>query len=893
MFADKTKRTKRIGSGYKSMYKTPEFKEAQATFEKRLGIYAFKHPRSYNAVNKGLTKMKKVLVTYYKEKITDIEDEREKERKILRQAFTTSRHPDSSGQVGSNISDHELDLIIDKTVYHPGQGAATKEDLDELKKDKDKILVASNAGNLREKMTAFYNAAYYSYGKNCIADKSDGTGGENFTFKNILDQEIIGQKTKKLRSYDAKELPDGATNEQLEENKEIGHARKGSIIDKLGLDYKTIMSIRRKTSRSIRRAGFLSAWFNRTHKRDGLNCVSLALNSPTFREKLRYIKSQLFKLAWYQNNPNKKEGENLQKSLIRKNNYQHEMGLDLSEREKEFQTETLLNNLEEHFSKAEKAGIDINNEREKSKENITNSFNADETKVDTSIRNGKYYKYVTGWYGKRLRKRGFQMINGTSGTTARMLTVYRALGFNNKKDCLDFRLALMGWMLPEEDHSLYEILKGSHVVNVFGDEDLTDAASMDESVSPLSRFELRQHVCERTARSSERTNTTVPMFPIELIYYKQRQTNVISNTLIMLSDDIIYNKSSDKLAEYNAEDKNRYIQNLAELHALKQSLHAKSQKAPNASRIPLLNKNEKTIIQKKIMQLKKEITKFKNNTNLLAKKAAILNYTNNQFAALNTTARLSSIGLLSMSKHSSLIDSFTESLSFKNDTLSTFKNSSLIDSPIGLLYPSNMASPEVKNSYTKEDFKNFKNDLQVEVNMMLDALKSVKNKHKGKVYSGTWWVNGMSTLRKNRTMTSDVFISTSKHPSVAKRFIGGSGQIYSTNVLLVITLNGINGVDLSCSYKLNDPKAQKYALSVINNDELEVLLPPGTKIKIKKIIKNVNLSNYCETAGSLKNNQSDPSVDLNEDNDELKAALKTKSKEGDLIGSLVIAEEVK
>ena len=353
MFADKTKRTKRIGSGYKSMYKTPEFKEAQATFEKRLGIYAFKHPRSYNAVNKGLTKMKKVLVTYYKEKITNIEDEREKERKILRQAFTTSRHPDSSGQVGSNISDHELDLIIDKTVYHPGQGAATKEDLDELKKDKDKILVASNAGNLREKMTAFYNAAYYSYGRDGITtDKSQKD--QNFTFKNILDQEVIGQKTKKLRTF--KKDEDGKT-------KSI--ATEDSITKKLKLDHEAIMNIRFNTSHRIARAGFLSAWFNRTHKRNGLNCVSLALNSPTFREKLRYIKSQLFKLAWYQNNPNKKEGENLQKSLIRKNNYQHEMGLDLSEREKEFQTETLLNNLEEHFSKAERAGMDINNEREK------------------------------------------------------------------------------------------------------------------------------------------------------------------------------------------------------------------------------------------------------------------------------------------------------------------------------------------------------------------------------------------------------------------------------------------------------------------------------------------------------------------------------------------------
>ena len=512
MFADKTKRTKRIGSGYKSIYKTPEFKEAQANFEKRLGIYAFKHPRSYNAVNKGLTKMKEVLVTYYKEKITNIEDEREKERKILRQAFTTSRHPDSSGQVGSNISDHELDLIIDKTVYHPEQGAVTKDELDKLKKDKDAIVVASNAGNLREKMTAFYNAAYYSYEGNGIAtDKSQED--QNFTFKNILDQEIIGQKTKKLRTF-----------KKDEHGKTKSIATEDSITKKLKLDHEAIMNIRFNTSHRIARAGFLSAWFNRTHKRDGLDCVSLALNAPTFRERLRAIKTMLFK-THFQGKTKKEENDN--KESIRKINYQHEMGLDLSEREKEFQ----IDYMQEHLSESMDTlialgGMDKDNIKEQQRQNITKSFNADKTDINTIIRNGKCRRHVDGWYGKRLQKKGFKMISGTSGTTARMLMAYRALGFNYKEDCLDFRLALMGWMLPEEDHSLYEILKGSHMVNVFGDEDLTDAASMDESVSPLSRQELLDHVCEKKSYISLKNDfgevkLNQPMFPKDSVFFDQ------------------------------------------------------------------------------------------------------------------------------------------------------------------------------------------------------------------------------------------------------------------------------------------------------------------------------------------------------------------------------------
>lgn len=51
----------------------------------------------------------------------------------------------------------------------------------------------------------------------------------------------------------------------------------------------------------------------------------------------------------------------------------------------------------------------------------------------------------------------------------------------------------MGWMMTSEDHSLYEIMKGSHLVGVKGQEDLTDAVSMYESIDPLSEDEVRQN----------------------------------------------------------------------------------------------------------------------------------------------------------------------------------------------------------------------------------------------------------------------------------------------------------------------------------------------------------------------------------------------------------------
>lgn len=81
---------------------------------------------------------------------------------------------------------------------------------------------------------------------------------------------------------------------------------------------------------------------------------------------------------------------------------------------------------------------------------------------------------------------------GTSATAMRMLAAYRMMGAD-KKDLLYFRLALIGWMCSSRQHSLLEILKGSHNAGVRGYEDLRDPASMYASVDPLSPTEIREN----------------------------------------------------------------------------------------------------------------------------------------------------------------------------------------------------------------------------------------------------------------------------------------------------------------------------------------------------------------------------------------------------------------
>ncbi len=93
-------------------------------------------------------------------------------------------------------------------------------------------------------------------------------------------------------------------------------------------------------------------------------------------------------------------------------------------------------------------------------------------------------------WAKKMAEKGRILTAGPSGTAQRMLSAYRFLGASDK-ELFDFRLALMGWMLTSQDHSLYEIMMGSQTVGVKGEEDISEAAEMYRTVYPLSTEQLR------------------------------------------------------------------------------------------------------------------------------------------------------------------------------------------------------------------------------------------------------------------------------------------------------------------------------------------------------------------------------------------------------------------
>ena len=106
-------------------------------------------------------------------------------------------------------------------------------------------------------------------------------------------------------------------------------------------------------------------------------------------------------------------------------------------------------------------------------------------------------KDIDSFYGKRL-------VAGTSGTTMRLLSKYRSLN-RNKTDILNFRLALMACMLPEKNHSLYEILQASHEVGIKGYENLSTADTMDKTIDPLGEEKVEKEVCKGKGFPFERT----------------------------------------------------------------------------------------------------------------------------------------------------------------------------------------------------------------------------------------------------------------------------------------------------------------------------------------------------------------------------------------------------
>lgn len=188
--------------------------------------------------------------------------------------------------------------------------------------------------------------------------------------------------------------------------------------------------------------------------------------------------------------------------------YQDQMGLYRSAREKRYQ---------EH--KYQKSGNDdgksLINYGQKLWQPL---YNGEELKSvgPKRIPTGKTYNIKLNSFG------GKRLVAGTSGTTERLINSLKAQNFSgisdNNEALVNFRFAIMGCMLPEKNHSLYEILQGSHEVGVKGHENLGTAYSMDRSVAPLSEGEIRNKIGNKLKDKYNIKSKQEGVLPLEISY---------------------------------------------------------------------------------------------------------------------------------------------------------------------------------------------------------------------------------------------------------------------------------------------------------------------------------------------------------------------------------------
>lgn len=849
-------KTKRVGTGFKSLTSDSHFPKLQENFEHNLGTYAYRNSNAIEAVDKGLEKMRKVLVEYYKDKYSHIKDQAEREAQICLDAFTNTDDPTSAGQIGK-VKYAQLWQIIGNNVPQGDK---------EINSQIDKQTGMAGASNLREKMTAFYNAAYYK-------GYQDENPEKNITnFKNIAQKIAVGGKSELVDELDL-------DRSILEEQKNTStNPIKAGIVRALynaGAGHK-VMGFFGKIARVFNKDFKKDEDFaKRMHTRDVYDMALISLGQKSMGAMMDNIKSG--SNLRYRN-------EEEQKEIQRPLDYYNKMGLNLSEREKNYILETLSQRyLTSHripeqdekeaigtFQKGPEESTEAFNKRMKEyairyavyMDKIRKKLDPDYTpaeslekgmydefandpmlneeveKTKSPIKEGIVYKDIPkkGGFLKDIMidKHNVRIVNGISMTTARMLKTYRWLNLGS--GLKNFRLALMGWMLPTDDHSLWEIIIGSHNVGVKGKEDLTDIVSLDQSVDPLTKSELRMNACEKVDCES--------LFPHEIVYLKQRydlendkdyrKTNTVSSNLLINNDDkkSIKGKFKNKTGEIFQPEEEKKL--LFAKNMTKEEQELFNEKFKVLLKITNFDFNclfkkveEKVYIKdnnkydeyvktlKEHKELYEELFGFEidfmyndpktieyilslkeNGLELIAaeyikrlrightaQKIAVLNYTGNIYQAMNEEATSADGGYFkrlyfksSLKNHFyNIADLQKAREKYCKDRKKAKNNHEKEEALKKIRNVDESIEKKRREGGSDKEYQQYIMDLDAEVNMTKDALDSAPKKSNIHVYSGTWMAKSklFSSYKENKIIKFNMFTSTSRDINVAKGFIGG------------------------------------------------------------------------------------------------------------------------
>lgn len=458
------------------------------------------------------------------------------------------------------------------------------------------------------------------------------------------------------------------------------------------------------------------------------------------------------------------------------------------------------------------------------------------------------WKEGTAYYTpkKETTAEGMLQTAGTSGTTLRMLGAYKLMGAN-QKELLDFRLALIAWMVSSHDHSLYEVLKGSHNAGVRGTESLEEAAVMYTNIDPLDTETLRENFAENK------------QFPHEVIYKmqlndltearKKREAKIGRNMLredrILENDNLAIQKDvMDELFDRHTKEKkllekkiigmiNRLLnaQNAfkndadgSQRRKVEEELMAAQQRLFFMSEDLELIKQKKMQVTKKKqdVELLPELTLFAKSAvtqgvdamGMQAQDLALNIYTTGAYMTMNVGRKWGGV-LGKMKLTDSRVDEKkfgSYQSSYKEET----KDSKLLDQIYALTRLSaRIAQDALEERGGREPGQ--ENEADYMHAASVNTFRGEKNSGGGYQTAGTEY-------------DTKALTSTSKRIEKALMYFGKSVEKsgYDNSVLALYQLTGKGSVDIT-------------KLSKVANEE-EVLVPSGTRFRVEKsLVKNVSV----------------------------------------------------
>lgn len=452
---------------------------------------------------------------------------------------------------------------------------------------------------------------------------------------------------------------------------------------------------------------------------------------------------------------------------------------------------------------------------------------------------------------------GMRQTAGTSGTTLRMLGAYRLMGAS-QKELLDFRLALIAWMVSSHDHSLYEILKGSHNAGVKGTEDLTEAATMYMNIDPLDTDILRSEFAENGEFPHEkvfkmqieevnkaRINKEKALGVHEERSEQRMQYKALSEQLKILQEIVDrYNQRSNELnAEIDAlqqrvdqvtytamkENRESVEADIEKLGRLKDSRRAFQREMDQ-----VLTKYEMVKLQKENIQWTEDITLFTDNkisygTNTMDRKAqdiALNIYTTKAYSAMNVGTKWNGVFGKQMLKNAE---------GYQGAYKEEYKDSKLLDK----IY--DMARVSARMSQDALEERGAKESIEEGQDAQQDRRREARYLRAAKVntFRGEK-TNGSNYGTQGYEYNTGSLLSSSKSLKTALDFYHNSVRKngYDNTVLLLCQLNGHGAVDIT-------------DLSKFENEQ-EVLIPAGTRFRVEQSrIKNVAISDVLANNANL------------------------------------------